>query len=81
MKIPFLNRKIVVVPSQDPILAATATVVTPAIPLPSNNPEWKRLEKATTKAELAALDADLERQHYSRHGQLRTALKQKYEAL
>lgn len=64
----------------EPRLAATATVSTPAIPLPSNNPEWQELERASTKPALALLDARLARNGYAVDGRLRMALRTKYEA-
>jgi len=68
-------------PPARPTLAATGTVTTPAIPLPPRGPDWDRLAAATTKAELALLDADLARNGRAPDGQLRTALKAKYEAI
>jgi hypothetical protein len=61
------------------ILKASATVRTPEIPLPSNNPEWERLKVLTHKLDLAAFDAELARKGYAVNGQLRKAVKLKYE--
>lgn len=63
-----------------PSLAATAKVITPEIPLKPNNPAFARIERASSKDDLAILDAQLALEGYSAEGQVRKALRLKYEA-